>query len=428
MEGYTKIEVKKLIRENDVKFLRLQFTDVFGSMKNVAVTDRQIDGVMESGYVFDGSSVGALKRETECDMYLVPACDSFVVFPWRPQQGRVARLICDIFTPEGKEAPLSTRAVMKRVSKEYESLGYTLDAGPECEFFLFNLDEKGQPTTTTHDKAGYLDIAPYDMGENARREMVLSLEDMGFEVQSSHHEGAPGQHEIFFSYDELLSTADKIMTFKSVVKVVAQRHGLYASFMPKPLEGINGSGMHVNFILKKGEQNVFAKNGGLSDTAKSFIAGILEHINEITAITNPLVNSYKRLVPGYESPSSYQSEKRGGPLLRVPVDSQGDIKIELRSPDPSCNPYLALALIAAAGLDGIKRGLTVKDEKDLCAGAKPLPEDLSRALDCMSSSSFVKNVLGEELFNLYCESKKQEWLSYSRVVHPWELEKYFEQI
>jgi glutamine synthetase len=323
MAKYTNKDVLRLVEENDVKFVRLQFTDVFGILKNVAITSKQLPRVLEEGCMFDGSSIDGFVRIEESDMLLKPDADTFEIFPWRPQQGKVARLICDVYTTDGEPYEGCPRYVLRRVLAEAAKMGYTMNVGPECEFFLFHTDAEGKPTTITQDEGGYFDLAPIDKGEDARRDICLMLEDMGFEIEASHHEVAEGQHEIDFKYKDALATADSIMTFKIVVKSIAARHGLYATFMPKPIFGINGSGMHVNQSLSTKDGNAFYdKNGdlGLSKIAYSYIAGVMEHARSIAAVTNPIVNSYKRLVPGYEAPCYIAwSAKNRSPLIRIPA-------------------------------------------------------------------------------------------------------------
>ena len=294
MAKYTRKDILRLVEENDVKFIRLQFTDIFGFLKNVAITDRQLEKALDNNIMFDGSSISGFVRIEESDMYLRPDLDTFSILPWRPQHGRVARLICDIYTPEGHAFEGDPRNILKKVLKEAADMGYSFNVGPECEFFLLETDEKGRPKLETQDKTGYFDLSPLEGAENARRDMCMMLEDMGFEIEASHHEVAYGQNEIDFKYADALTTADSIMTFKLVVKSVAQRHGVYATFMPKPFFGINGSGMHVNMSLMKGGKNAFYDEGdrlALSKDAYSFIAGLMKHVKELTAITNPLVNS-----------------------------------------------------------------------------------------------------------------------------------------
>ena len=359
MAKYTKDDVIRLVKEQDVQFIRLQFTDIFGTLKNVAITAGQLEKALDNKCMFDGSSIEGFVRIEESDMYLRPDTNTFVIYPWRPQTGKVARLICDVYNADETPFAGDPRYVLKKVLEKAEKMGYdTFNAGPECEFFLFLTDSEGNPTTITHDNAGYFDLGPVDLGENARRDMCLALEEMGFEVEASHHEVAPGQHEIDFKYNDALTAADAILTFKLVVKTIAQRHGLHATFMPKPIFGIAGSGMHVNTSLCRNGQNIFYDEKDslqLSQEAYWFIGGLMKNIRSMTAITNPLVNSYKRLVTGYEAPVYIAwSARNRSPLIRVPAARGASTRIELRNPDPSCNPYLALAVILAAGLDGIK--------------------------------------------------------------------------
>jgi glutamine synthetase len=436
-------DIKQLVQENDVKFIRLQFTDLFGQLKNVAITPSQLSKCLDNKCMIDGSSIEGFVRIEESDMYLYPDLDTFVILPWRPQQGKVARFICDVYTPEGKPFEGSPRHILKKQLERAKSLGYTFNVGPELEFFLFQTDEKGDPTTETHDKAGYFDLGPTDMGENARRDMVLTLEEMGFEIEASHHEVAPGQHEIDFRFDDALATADRVMTFKLVVKTIAQRHGLLASFMAKPISGINGSGMHTNMSLMKdlgqGPVNVFFDEKdpiGLSATARHFIAGVLSHIKGITAVTNPTVNSYKRLVPGYEAPVYIAwSPSNRSPLIRIPSTRGKSTRLELRSPDPTCNPYLSFAIILAAGLDGIEKKMTPPPAADLnifqmtdaqraALGIDSLPGSLDAAIGLFKTDSLLQDVLGEHIFSRYIEAKEKEWEEFRTKVTPWELDSY----
>ncbi len=351
--NYNKEEIIRRVKEEDVEFIRLQFTDIFGMMKNLAITASQLEKALDNQCMFDGSAIDGFVRIEESDMYLYPDLDTFEIFPWRPQQGKVARMICDIYCPDGRPFEGDPRYILKKVVKEAQEMGYSFNVGPECEFFLFQTDDNGNPTTISHEKAGYFDLGPIDLGENARRDMILNLGEMGFEIEASHHEVAPAQHEIDFKYEDALKTADNIMTFKLTVKSIAKRHGLHATFMPKPKYGINGSGMHTNMSLSKDGKNIFCdENGelGLSKTAYQFLAGILEHVKGMTLITNPIINSYKRLVPGFEAPVHIAwSAINRSPLIRIP-NTRGELtRIELRSPDPACNPYLVLALCLAAG-------------------------------------------------------------------------------
>lgn len=440
MSRYTKDDIFKMVEEEDVEFIRLQFTDIFGTLKNIAITSSQLEKALDNKCMFDGSSVEGFVRIEESDMYLYPDYDTFEIFPWRPQQGKVARLICDVYTPDGKPFEGDPRWILKKTIKEANEMGYRFDVGPECEFFLFHTDDNGLPTTLSHEKAGYFDLGPNDLGENIRRDMVLTLEDMGFEIEASHHEVAPAQHEIDFKYDEALKTADNIQTFKMTVKTIAKRHGLYATFMPKPKFGISGSGMHINMSLATEEgKNIFAdENGkiGLSDDAYHFIAGIMKHARGMSAITNPLVNSYKRLVPGYEAPVYIAwSAKNRSPLIRIPASRGNGTRVELRNPDPTANPYLVLALCLAAGLDGIKNKIEVPESVDCniyemtpgerrAAGIENMPADLKEAVDCLVADEFLCSVLGEHITTKYVEAKMKEWENYTTRVSQWEIDEY----
>lgn len=439
MAMYTKADIFRMIEEEDVEFIRLQFTDMFGMFKNVAVTSSQMEKALNNQCMFDGSSIDGFVRIEESDMYLYPDLDTFQIFPWRPQQGKVARLICDVYRPNGSPFEGDPRFLLKKVVSEVESLGYEFQVGPECEFFLFHIDDDGMPTTISHEKAGYFDMGPVDLGENARRDMVLTLEDMDFEIESSHHEAAPAQHEIDFKYGPALQVADNIMTFKLAVKTIAKRHGLHATFMPKPKYGVNGSGMHINMSLTKDGKNVFADPNdpeGLSQEAYWFIGGLMKHMKGITAITNPLVNSYKRLVPGYEAPVYIAwSGTNRSPLIRIPASREENTRVELRSPDPTANPYLAIALCLAAGLDGIKNKvqppasvnqniyeMSKSDKK--AADIQTLPTNLQDALRELEKDDFIMQVLGEKTAETYIHAKRAEWQQYTQQVAAWELEQY----
>ncbi len=443
MGHYTKQDIMRRIEEEDIEFIRLQFTDMFGALKNVAITSSQLGKALDNKCMFDGSSIEGFVRIEESDMYLYPDLDTFETFPWRPQQGKVARLICDVYKADGTPFEGDPRYVLRRVLKEAEDMGYSFDVGPECEFFLFHTDDNGMPTTISHEKASYFDISPLDLGENARRDMVLTLEDMGFEIEASHHEVAPAQHEIDFKYGPALATADNIMTFKLVVKSMAKRHGLFASFMPKPLYGVAGSGMHTNMSLTKKGKNIFNDpkgENGLSKEAYYFIAGIMKHVKGITAIANPLVNSYKRLVPGHEAPVYIAwSATNRSPLIRIPASRGAGTRVELRSPDPAANPYLLLALCLAAGLDGIKNKmeppkavnsnifeLTEKEMKK--AKIESLPSSLHQAIKEMEADPFIKEVLGDHVYSKYVEAKKAEWDNYRMQVTQWEIDEYLYKI
>jgi len=438
MDELRKKEIMEKAKENDVKFIRLQFSDITG-LKNVAITIEQLEKALDDELMFDGSSVDGFVRIEESDMYLRPDPDTFVVFPWRPQNGRVARLICDIYNPDGTPFEGCPRVTLKRAVAEAEKLGYTMYVGPECEFFLFHTDEKGHPTLETHDNAGYFDLAPVDLGENARRDMCVMLQQMGFEIEASHHEVAPGQHEIDFKYADAVTTADMIVTFKFVVRTVAQQHGLHATFMPKPIVGINGSGMHTNQSLFKDGTNAFddpSRNYGLSQIAYNYIGGLLHHAKAICAITNPTINSYKRLVPGYEAPIYIAwSHRNRSPLIRIPAKRGLSTRVEMRNPDPACNPYLSLAVMLKAGLDGINRGLdpaaptdvniyTMTDEEKDARGIESLPPTIMDAVAELEKDQVVKEALGEHVVTKFKEAKVKEWESYKIQVTPWEVEQY----
>lgn len=436
----TKEEIFELVKENNVKFIRLQFTDIFGVLKNVAITVDQLEKAMNNECMFDGSSIEGFARIEESDMYLRPDPDTFVIFPWRPQVGKVARLICDVYTAEGEPFKGDPRYVLKKVIARANAMGYdSFNVGPECEFFLFLTDSEGNPTTITHDNAGYFDLGPIDLGENARRDISMVLDEMGFEIEASHHEVAPGQHEIDFKYTDALTAADAILTFKLVVKVMAQRHGLHATFMPKPIEGINGSGMHTNLSLFKDEENAFFDPDDklqLSQDAYYFLGGLTKNVAAITALTNPTVNSYKRLVPGYEAPVYVAwSAKNRSPLIRIPAARGKATRLELRNPDPSCNPYLALAGILAAGLDGIENKIdppapvnanifAMSEKSRKKNKIVSLPGDLNEAVSIMKNNPLVKEVLGAHVMDKYIEAKTGEWDAYRTKVTKWELDSY----
>lgn len=439
MYSYTKNDIMKMVAENDVRFIRLQFTDIFGTLKNVAITISQLEKALDNKCMFDGSSIEGFVRIEESDMILRPDLNTFCMFPWRPSPNRVARLICDVYSPDGTPFQGSPRQVLKNVLADCKNMGYELNVGPELEFFLFHTDEEGGPTLKTLDNGGYFDMGPIDLGENARRDMVLTLEEMGFEIEASHHECARGQHEIDFKYSEALETADRMMTFKLAVKTVAHRHGLHATFMPKPIFGIAGSGMHLNMSLSSEKKNAFTDendNNGLTPIAYHFIAGIMKHIKGITAITNPLVNSYKRLVPEYEAPVyiAWSAHNRS-PLIRIPSAEGHASRIELRSPDPSANPYLALALVLAAGLEGIREKLEPPASVDgniyeMTAAQRKrhhvesLPGDLKEAIEEMKKDKLIRSILGEHMFEKYIEAKELEWNDYKTRVSHWEIENY----
>ncbi len=439
MSKYSKEDIIRLVEEQDVEFIRMQFTDIFGQLKNVAITKSQIQKAVNNQIMIDGSSIEGFVRIHESDQYLYPDLNSFTVLPWRPQYGKVARLICDVYNPDGTPFVGDPRGVLKKTLKRAADMGYSFNVGPECEFFLFETDDEGRPTTKTGDEAGYFDLGPLDHGEGTRREICLNLEAMGFEIEASHHEVAAGQHEIDFKYDEALAAADKIMTFKLAVKTVAQKNGLHATFMPKPVFGINGSGMHTNMSLFKDGKNVFydpSDARGLSKEAYSFIAGLLAHVRGFAAITNPLVNSYKRLVPGYEAPCylAWSASNRSA-LIRIPAARGQSTRVELRCPDPSCNPYLELACCLAAGLDGIEKGLVppaeitenifAMDRKTRHAhGIHSLPGNLHEAIEELEKDELICQTLGEHVVEQYTQGKRKEWDAYRTYVSDWEIQKY----
>ncbi|MDE3155839.1 MAG: type I glutamate--ammonia ligase [Acidobacteriota bacterium] len=432
-------EILELAERHKVKFLRLQFTDILGTIKNVEVPDRQFEQALNGEIMFDGSSIEGFVRIEESDMYLKPDLDTFRIFPWTNSTGeQVARIICDIYTPDGEPFAGCPRSTLKRTIAKAAARGFTMNAGPEAEFFLFQM-RNGAATTETHDAASYFDLTPVDLGEDVRREIVLALEAMGFYVEAAHHEVAAGQHEIDFRYDDALTTADNVSTFRFVVKNVAIRNGLHATFMPKPIYGINGSGMHTHQSLLTGGRNRFYDERGpgqLSDVCRHYIGGLLRHAKGFCAVTNPLVNSYKRLVPGYEAPTNIAwSERNRSPLVRVPAARGEATRIELRMPDPSCNPYLALAVMLSAGLDGIEQRIdpgppvnkniyTMSHRERRHLRIDELPGNLSDALDELEKDDLVRETLGDHIFHHFLEAKREEWHDYIRQVSPWEVERY----
>ncbi|MEH7239463.1 type I glutamate--ammonia ligase [Bacillus sp. JJ1562] len=440
MSKYTKDDIFRLANEENVKFIRLQFTDILGTIKNVEIPVSQLEKALSNKMMFDGSSIEGFVRIEESDMYLFPDLNTWVVFPWTAEKGKVARLICDIHNADGTPFEGDPRNNLKRVLKEMEELGFTdFNLGPEPEFFLFKLDQNGEPTLELNDNGGYFDLAPTDLGENCRRDIVLELEEMGFEIEASHHEVAPGQHEIDFKYEDALTACDEIQTFKLVVKTIARKHGLHATFMPKPLFGVAGSGMHCNLSLFKGNENAFFDPKAelqLSDNARHFIAGILQHAPNFTAVTNPTVNSYKRLVPGYEAPCyvAWSAQNRS-PLVRIPASRGLSTRVEVRSVDPAANPYMAMAVLLAAGLDGIKNKLippapvdrniyVMNKEERNEAGIVDLPPTLALALEKLKQDEVLIKALGGHLFEHFIEAKEIEWDMFRTQVHPWEREQY----
>ena len=442
MGNYTREEILQMVEEEDVEFIRLQFTDMFGAIKNIAVTARELPRALDNRCMINGEQVAGMDMEKGSDLYLSPILDTFAILPWRPQQGKVARMICDLYFPDGTPYKNSPRYILENVAGKAQEEGYTCYIDPECEFFLFHTDDNGNPTTVTHEQAGYLDISPLDLGENARRDMVLTLEDMGMEVESSHHEAAPAQHEIDFRYGEIRKIADCITTFKMAVRIVAKSNGLHATFMPKPKSGVSGSGMHINMSLRKDGRNIFADETdrfGLSQDAYYFIGGLIKHVYSMTAITNPLVNSYKRLVSGFEAPLHIAwSVTNRSPLIRIPSSFGSGTRIELRSPDSAANPYLTIALCLAAGLDCIKNKITppeniqknifhMTEEEKEQLHIKSLPTNLYDAVCAMERDAFIREILGEHISNVYIGSKKDEWNRYCKAVTEWEVDTYLDK-
>ena len=436
----TKEEIIQIVEDEDVEFIRLQFTDMFGMFKNIAITSNQLEAALDNRLMFDGSSVEGFVGIEESDMYLHPDLDTFEVFPWRPQQGKVARLICDVYLPDGNPFAADPRFILKKAITRAKEMGFFLEVGPECEFFLFDMDENGNPTTTTSEKAGYFDVGPLDMAENVRRDIVLNLEDMGYVIDASHHETAPAQHEIDFKYTDAVSAADEIMTLKMAVKVIARRHGFHATFMPKPKAKDSGSGMHIGMILRDGEgRNVFEAQGEkLSELANYFIAGLLKYIGELSLLTNPIVNSYKRLVPGFDAPVyiSWSLSSNRSSLIRVPSIRGEHTKIELRSPDSAANPYFAIAACLWAGLRGIEEKLLPPEpvNKNMFVLAneereniESLPRTLGQSIHLFEKSVFAKEILGEYAYQRYLNAKKREWEEYLEIISDWEIAQYLER-
>jgi glutamine synthetase len=437
----TREEIMKIIEEQNVHFFRLQFVDIFGFMKNIAIPLSQIEKALDGQMMFDGSSIDGFVRINESDMYLKPDYDTFVVLPWRDQEGtNAARIICDVYKSDGTPFEGCPRNNLKRVLAEAKDMGYTMNVGTEAEFFLFEKDEFGEATTITHDVAGYFDVDPDDCGINCRREIIETLEAMGFEIEASHHEVAEGQHEVNFKYSDALTAADNTLTFKWVVRSIAAQHGLHATFMPKPVFGINGSGMHTNQSLFKldGTNAFFDENGPLqlSETAYQYIAGIARNAKGFAAITNPLVNSYKRLVPGYEAPVyiAWSASNRSA-LIRIPASRGLGTRTEVRCPDPTCNPYLAFAMMLKSGLDGVVNKLQAPDSVDQdifkmtaaekeATGIESLPANLKEAIDAFKVNPIAKDALGEHIFTKYIEGKEKEWDDYRTAVTDWELDNY----
>ena len=437
----TREEIMQIIEDENVQFFRLQFVDIFGFMKNVALPKSQIEKALDGNIMFDGSSIDGFVRINESDMYLKPDYNTFTLLPWRNKDGvAAARIICDVHKSNGQPFEGCPRVNLKRVLAEAKELGYTMNVGTEAEFFLFEKDEEGLPTTVTSDVAGYFSLDPEDMGNDCRREIIETLEKMGFEIEASHHEVAEGQHEINFKYADALTAADNTVTFKWVVKTIASRYGLYATFMPKPIFGINGSGMHTNQSLFNldGTNAFFDESDSLqlSKVAYAYIAGALKNARAFAAVTNPLVNSYKRLVPGYEAPvyCAWSASNRSA-LIRIPAYRGLSTRTEIRCPDPTCNPYLAFAMMLNAGLDGVKNNLTPPPgvNRDIFKmspaqmaeeGIAVMPANLKEAVDELKANPLGKETLGPHIYEKYIEAKEKEWDSFRTAVTEWEIDEY----
>ena len=425
MAKYETWEILQMIEEEDVKFIRLQFVDIFGTIRNIAVTAGQMEKALAGKCMVDGYSIAGMKELGYDRVYLKPDIDTFTILPWRPQQGKVARFLCDLMDQEGNDIAESPRYILRRVLKKAKKQGYSFDLDPECEFFLFETDEEGNPTTRTREKAGYLDVAPLDQGENARRDMILTLEEMGFEIESSHHEDAPAQHEVDFKQAQGVKVADQIVTFRSTVRTIAQRHGLHATFMPKPRTDFPGSALSLNISGFRDGKNMFADpqaENGLSQEAYSFIAGLLSHMNGMAAIANPIVNSYKRLKPGFHAPTElFWSLNDYRAPIRVVKGKEGDTHIEWTLPDGAANPYLLIAMVVASGLNGIQEKM-IPLKADEKAGA--LPGTLKESLTALEKDEFLRNVCGESYVRTYLKEKTKEWELYTQEVTDWELKEY----
>lgn len=419
--NYTISEVLQFVEENDVKFIRLAFCDIFGVQKNISIMPSELPRAFDTGISFDASSIDGFMNIDESDLFLVPDPSTLSILPWRPSRGRVVRFFCDIKYPDGRHFEGDGRYILKNVLNELKEMKYICKVGTEFEFYLFETDENGFPTKKPFDMGTYFDIAPIDKGENIRREICLTLEEMNITPESSHHESGPGQNEIDFKYDDALTTADNFVTFKSVVKSVAARNGLYASFMPKPLKNESGNGLHINLSLFKNGLNIFKTEiDEHSQAAESFIAGILERIQEITLFLNPITNSYSRF-GNFEAPKYISwSHQNRSQLIRIPASNGENSRMELRSPDPSCNPYIALALIIKAGMEGIKKGIKLipsynfnmyenKNSKDF----KKLPENLEEAIILAEKSDFIKSVIPNKTLEKYISIKRKEYSLYS---------------
>lgn len=438
----TKEFILNSIEENQVRFLRLQFVDIGGNVKNVGIPVSQAEKALTAGIAFDGSSIEGFVRIEESDMILKPDYNTYCILPWDVSGGKVARLICDVYRPDGTPFEGDPRYVLKRAIAEAAKRGYVMNNGPELEFFFFNKKD-GEATTVPHDMGGYFDFPPIDQAEEIRQDIVNNLETMGFNIEASHHEVSIGQHEIDFKYADALKTADNVITFKFVTKTIAQKNGLHASFMPKPIFGINGSGMHTNISLFKNGKNAFydeSKDMQVSDTLRYFVGGLKKHVQSFTAVTNPIVNSYKRIVPGYEAPVyiAWSGANRSS-MIRIPAARGSSTRVELRSPDPACNPYLSFAVILMAGLDGVENKIDpgepttlnlfhLNDEERKANGIESLPGSLKEALDNLETDSIIRNALGEHVYEDFMRLGRAEWDAYRISVHDWEIKRYLNLI
>ncbi|HOP85649.1 MAG TPA: glutamine synthetase family protein [Syntrophorhabdaceae bacterium] len=433
-----KQDVMKLIKERDVRFIRLWFCDILGQLKSFAIHVDELDGAFEEGMGFDGSSIKGFARIDESDMVAIPDPKTFTLIPWRPKEKATAKMFCDIYEPDGSPYKGDPRYALKKALEKMKSMGFTnFYLGPELEFFYFKSDN----ATEILDQGGYFDY-PSDAAEDLRRDTILALEEMGINVEYSHHEVAPSQHEIDLRYTDALEMADTVMAYRVTVKEIAKKYGVYATFMPKPIFGENGSGMHTHQSLFKGDKNAFFDPNDkyhLSEVAKSYVAGLLTHIREITLVLNQWVNSYKRLVPGYEAPVYICWARRNrSALVRVPMYKPGKEKatrIELRSPDPACNPYLAFSAMLHAGLKGVEMGYKLQEPTEIDVyhlapeerqnmGINELPGSLIEAIELSEKSGLLKEAIGEHIFNELIQSKKVEWDDYRIRIQPYELERY----
>lgn len=440
----SKDEVRKMVKDENIRFLRVMFTDMLGTIKSVDLPVSQLDKLMDNKIMFDGSSIDGFVRIEESDMYLYPDMSTWLVFPWGAEHGKVARVICSVQTVDGEPFAGDPRNNLKRVLKDMQKMGFKdFNIGPEPEFFLFKTDEQGNPTQTVNDQENYFDMEPADRGEDCRRDIVIALEKMGFDVEAAHHEVAPGQHEVDFKYSDALEAADNIQTFKLIVKTIAKKYGLHATFMPKPLSGINGSGMHLNMSLftQNGDNAFFDPEDGrqLSQTAYHFLGGLMKHARAYTAVCNPIVNSYKRLVPGFEAPVYVAwSTSNRSPLIRIPSDRGMGTRVELRSADPSANPYLAIAAVLEAGLDGLRNELPAIHEVDeniyqmtskerVEKDVRNLPDTLHNALKSLAKDEVVKGSMGDHIYHSFMEAKTREYDAYRQHVSDWERQRYMEK-